>query len=159
MKDEIEKLDAQMQHMTAKELKSRYAEVYGETSNSSNKQWLIKRLACGTQMKKEGDISQRAREKALAIAKTSDIRTTIPNNINVSQRKVTKSVDFKIDSRLPMPGSVLTKRHKGRLYETTVLNDGFLYMGQKFRSLSAVAKSISGTHCNGYLFFGLTKEN
>ena len=39
-----------------------------------------------------------------------------------------------------------------------MLQQGFEYDGEVFKSLSAVAKAISGSHCNGYLFFGLTRK-
>jgi hypothetical protein len=41
---------------------------------------------------------------------------------------------------------------------TTVLPLGFEYEGEKYKSLSAIAKKITGSHCNGYHFFRLTKE-
>jgi hypothetical protein len=39
-----------------------------------------------------------------------------------------------------------------------VLGHGFLYAGQTYPSLSAVAKAVTGSHCNGYLFFRLTDK-
>lgn len=39
-----------------------------------------------------------------------------------------------------------------------MLADGFEYEGETYKSLSAVAKQITRTHCNGYHFFRLTKE-
>jgi hypothetical protein len=39
-----------------------------------------------------------------------------------------------------------------------VLPDGFAYDGQVYRSLSAVAKAITGSHCSGYLFFRLAEK-
>ena len=40
----------------------------------------------------------------------------------------------------------------------SVLPDGFEYEGDTYKSLSAVAKKITGSHCNGYLFFRLNKH-
>jgi Protein of unknown function (DUF2924) len=40
-----------------------------------------------------------------------------------------------------------------------VLDDGFEYDGRRFSSLSAIAKEITGTKWNGFLFFGLAKES
>ena len=40
----------------------------------------------------------------------------------------------------------------------TVLQSGFAYQGQVFASLSALAKAITGSHCNGFLFFRLTHQ-
>jgi len=57
------------------------------------------------------------------------------------------------DVRLPAPGGILTRLYKGRRLEVTVLARGFAHDGIVYRSLSAVAKAITGAHCNGYLFF------
>ena len=57
---------------------------------------------------------------------------------------------------LPMPGTVLRRDYKGRTILVTVLDRGFEFEGEFFRSLSAVAQHITGAHWNGRLFFGLT---
>ena len=62
------------------------------------------------------------------------------------------------DKRLPMPGTVLTREYKGQLLKVTVRDDGFEYDGETYRSLSAIAKEITGSHWNGYHFFGLTES-
>jgi hypothetical protein len=59
------------------------------------------------------------------------------------------------DVRLPGPGGVLTRLYKGQRLEVTVLARGFAYAGTIYRSLSAVAKAITGSHCSGFLFFRL----
>jgi hypothetical protein len=51
-----------------------------------------------------------------------------------------------------------TRLYKGRLLEVTVLADGFAYGGQRFATLSAVAKHVTGSHWNGFHFFGLTQK-
>jgi len=60
---------------------------------------------------------------------------------------------FEHDDRLPPPGTILTRPYKGRLLQVQVLPEGFEYDGQVYASLSAVAKAITGSHCNGFLFF------
>ena len=62
------------------------------------------------------------------------------------------------DHRLPAPGTVLTRPYRGRTIAVTILENGFEYEGRRFDSLSAVAKAISGSHCSGLAFFGLTKS-
>ena len=62
------------------------------------------------------------------------------------------------DDRRPRPGTILSRRYKGRTLEVEVLDHGFAYDGQVYRSLSAVAQVITGTHCSGYFFFGLTQR-
>jgi len=55
-------------------------------------------------------------------------------------------------------GTRLLREWQGRTYEVLVLNDGFSWQGAHFRSLSGVAKKITGTPWSGPLFFGL-KQN
>jgi len=59
------------------------------------------------------------------------------------------------DDRLPPIGTVLTRTYKGAVLKVTVLADGFEYEGEKYQSLSAVAKAVTGSHCNGFAFFHL----
>jgi hypothetical protein len=64
-------------------------------------------------------------------------------------------VEARPDGRLPPPGTVLTRPYKGRSLQVQVLPHGFEFDGQVYRSLSAVARAITGSHCNGFLFFRL----
>jgi hypothetical protein len=57
-----------------------------------------------------------------------------------------------------MPGSVLARTYKGESFHVKVLANGFEFENQIYKSLSAVAKAITGTHCNGFMFFGLTRD-
>ena len=52
-----------------------------------------------------------------------------------------------------LPGTILTRPYKGQLLQVQVLTDGFAYAGRVYASLSAVAKAITGSHTNGFLFF------
>ncbi len=52
-------------------------------------------------------------------------------------------------------GSKILKIYKGVQYEVTVCENGFEYKGEKYRSLSAVAGKITGSHLNGKTFFGV----
>jgi hypothetical protein len=60
------------------------------------------------------------------------------------------------DRRLPPPGTVITRPYKGRTLQVKVLADGFEFEGRVYPSLSAAAKAASGSHCNGFLFFGFS---
>lgn len=59
------------------------------------------------------------------------------------------------DSRLPEPGTVLSRTHKGVNHEVEVGVEGFRYQGRAYRSLSAIGREVTGHACNGFLFFGL----
>ena len=54
------------------------------------------------------------------------------------------------------PGTRLVRDWHGVVHTVTVLNDGFEYEGQRWKSLTAIAKAITGTHWNGPRFFGLS---
>jgi hypothetical protein len=53
------------------------------------------------------------------------------------------------------PGTRLVREWQGRTYEVLVLDDGFSWQGTSYRSLSALARKITGTAWLGPLFFGL----
>ena len=53
------------------------------------------------------------------------------------------------------PGTRLIREWRGRSYEVLVLDDGFSWHGRRYRSLSAIARQITGTAWSGPLFFGL----
>jgi len=148
-----------LQDMTVRELKSRWAEVFGEDAPNGHKQYLIKRIAWRIQANAEGDISERARRRAEELANDADLRLRPPRpNAPPFGHTVRHRAPKTLDPRLPVPGTVLTRRYKGRTVQVTVLDDGFEYEGEVYGSLSAVAEAVTGSHWNGYLFFGLDGE-
>ena len=62
------------------------------------------------------------------------------------------------DSRLPPPGNWIERAYQGQTVRVLVAADGFEYAGQRYRSLSAIAKAITGSHINGYTFFRLWRK-
>ena len=56
------------------------------------------------------------------------------------------------------PGTILVRLWHGVRHEVTIRQNGFEYQGQLYRSLSAVAKKITGSHWNGRRFFQLKEE-
>ena len=55
----------------------------------------------------------------------------------------------------PIAGTRLVRDYQGVEHCVTVLADGFDYQGRPYRSLSAIARAITGTRWNGWVFFGL----
>jgi hypothetical protein len=150
---------AALRRMTPAQLRLKFAEVFGETSRSGHKEWLVKRIIWRMQANAEGDLSERAKRRALEIANDADLRTKAPPEPKVAptakQRTVTHKVEFSGDNRLPMPGAVITREYKGLSIQVHVVRDGFELEGQVYKTLSAVAKAITGTYTNGFLFFRL----
>jgi len=59
------------------------------------------------------------------------------------------------DSRRPVAGTRLVREWNGAEHTVTVLRDGFEFEGRKYKSLSAIARAITGTRWNGWRFFGI----
>lgn len=148
-----------LQRLSLPELRTRYAEAFGEAPHTPNRTWLIKRIAWRLQALAEGDLSERAKRRAAELANDADLRTIAPREkagaapVATFAAPQTRTVATPTDRRLPLPGTILTRPYKGQLLQVQVLADGFAYAGQVYRSLSAVAKAITGGHCNGFLFF------
>ncbi|MCB9854643.1 MAG: DUF2924 domain-containing protein [Phycisphaerales bacterium] len=60
--------------------------------------------------------------------------------------------------RLPPPGCMIRRTYQGRQICVRVLEKGFEYEGQHYRSLSAVAFAVTGAKWNGNLFFGFVRQ-
>ena len=151
---------AVLKHMTVAELRAKYAEVFGEETRSRHKMFLVKRIAWRLQSLAEGDLSERARRRAEELANDADIRMTPPRRTPgpEGQPVAVGTLRVSADKRLPMPGTVLTREYKGRTIVVTILPNGFEYEGKVYKSLSAVARAVTGTHWNGYHFFQLGKH-
>ncbi len=65
---------------------------------------------------------------------------------------------IRADSR-PVTGTRLIREWKGVEYTVTVRTDGFEWEGRPYRSLSAIARAITGTRWNGHVFFGLKNRS
>jgi hypothetical protein len=151
-----------LQRLTIKQLRGRYAEVYGEGTSASNRTWLIKRIAWRLQALAEGDLSERARRRAAELANDADLRLNPPKQMQAAVAAPSRTemavLPFKPDDRLPPAGTILTREYKGSVVQVQVLQKGFEYQGQVYKSLSAVAKAVTGSHCNGYFFFHLGQQ-
>ena len=151
---------AALTRLGVSELRVKYAEMFGEPTRTGNKTWLVRRIAWRLQAVAEGDLSERARRRAEELACDADLRLTAPRGrIDISPAASDGSkptLKLRADARVPPPGTVLTRSYKGQTLRVQILAHGFLYAGQTYPSLSAVAKAVTGSHCNGYLFFRLT---
>lgn len=146
---EIERL----QKMQTRELQQRYVEVFGQECRSKHKQHLVRRIAWKLQALAFGDISERARQRALSLANDSDIRVQVPAAWIHGQKALT--VPKRKDRRVPIIGTILSRKYRGKTVTVKVLKTGFEYEGQQYGSLSAVARAATGTRWNGMLFFGI----
>ncbi len=140
-----------MATMTVSQLRERYACLFQEESRSGNRRYLIKRIAWRLQSLESGSLSERALQRARQLAGDcdSDIRLGPPRSSAEGRLVVER------DRRLPPPGSRITRVYKGSTLQVTVLEKSFEFQGQRYRTLSALAQAITGSHLNGYAFFKL----
>src|SRR5271165_4140708 len=98
---------AALQRLGAKQLRARYAEVFGETTPAHNKTWLIRRIAWRLQALAEGDLSERARRRAEELANDADLRLNPPRSrpTDAPQAPAPAAVGPPRDRRLPPVGS------------------------------------------------------
>jgi hypothetical protein len=109
----------------------------------------------------EGDLSERARKRAAELANDADLRLSPPKSPRPSPEVAVgpkQPIDLRGERRLPPPSTILVREYKGRRIEVLALAAGFEFEGEAYKSLSAVAKAVTGQHCNGYHFFRLGKE-
>jgi Protein of unknown function (DUF2924) len=158
---------AALQRLTNKELRARYADAFGEETASNNHAWLVKRIAWRLQALAEGDLSQRARQRAAELANDADLRVVPPElpaptpgpTATAPAADNTETAPLRIQGHgRPLPGSIITRAYKGQTLQVKVLTYGFEFDGAVYKSLSAVAKAITGQHCSGIYFFRLRKE-
>ena len=136
---------AALRRLSMRELRARFAAVFGETTPASNRLWLMRRILWRLQALAEGDLSERARRRAVELANDADLRTLPP------------ALPRRADARTKgaAPGTVITRVYKGQTLQVRVLPKGFEFEGTTYPSLSAVARAITGAHWNGRLFFRL----
>jgi hypothetical protein len=146
----------QLRHLTTAQLQLKYRELFGQASHSNHKDYLFRRVAWRVQAVAEGGLSERAREYAREIATDADLRLCAPKKWVGDQPAVrVASASRQLDPRVPPPGTQLIKRYKDETLTVTVLEDGYQYRARVYKSLSAIARQVTGTQWNGYLFFGL----
>lgn len=149
--------------MTVGELRDKHVEVFREESRSYHKEFLRKRIAWRIQALAEGDLSTRARRRAEQLANDADLRTRTPRDpvasgsLEVAARTVTSRLSPSSDPRLPLPGMLLAREYQGRDIVVKVLDNGFEYENRRYKSLSAIAKEITGVKWNGFIFFGIAR--
>jgi hypothetical protein len=154
----------ELRQTRAAALRLKYREIFGEESRSSNRRFLFRRIAWRLQAKVEGDLSERARQRALEIADDADLRICAPDGFFVhsgaeNAAKPVSRMGRPRDARLPRPGALITRQFQDRRIVVKVLEKGFEYQSQRYRSLSAIAREITGTRWNGLIFFGLAERS
>ena len=78
----------------------------------------------------------------------ADLATALERDGDVTRNRVTHL----------RPGAKLVREWRGKTHSVTVVEDGFQWNGKRWRSLSAIAREITGVHWSGPRFFGLNSK-
>jgi Protein of unknown function (DUF2924) len=132
---------AALRKMSVGELKQRWEALFAMPAPNNSRSYLEVRLGNRIQELMLGGLSRDTRRVLDLLVKELEGKNT---------RKAIMT-----DPRKPIPGTRLLREWDGAEHSVTVLRDGFDWQGRKFKSLSAVARAITGTQWNGYRFFGL----
>ncbi len=127
--------------MSVKELKAEWETLFNTAAPNNSRNFLTFRIAYRIQELTYGGPDQPTRRMLNLLADEVE---------GVTRRKHQIA-----DPRTPVMGTKLIREWDGVEHTVTVLKDGFDWQGQKFKSLSAVARTITGTRWNGWTFFGL----
>lgn len=152
---------ARLESMSVNQLAQRFEELFGEECRSRHKRYLIRRIAWRLQANAEGGLTERAIQRAEELANEAEIRVTPPREKKASPDAPTPAtikIESGRDPRLPPPGNWIEREYKGQMLRVLVLPEEFEYEGRRYRSLTAIAKAITGSHLNGFTFFRLWRN-
>ena len=154
-KESIPAQIARLQKMSVAELREEWKRLYdGEEPRVSNRVWLWKRLAWRLQELEYGGLSDAALKRLEELMPTAEL--ALRNH--PGKQRTPALVKPVRDKRIPPPGTVLLRKYKDQAITVEVLESGFEWEGRQYRSLSAVAKEVTGSHLNGVRFFHLDRK-
>ncbi|KAA2234741.1 DUF2924 domain-containing protein [Salinarimonas soli] len=124
------------------ELKAQWRTLFGSEPPPFNRRYLESRLAYRIQELALGGLKPETRARLVALGEELD-----GGKLHVRKRR--------LDADRPITGTRLIREWQGVEHACTVTPDGYEYAGRPYKSLSAVARAITGTRWNGWTFFGL----
>lgn len=136
---------AALPQMPMAELAAMWEELFQAKAPKYNKLFLVKRLAYRLQeiaYNVDGGLIEKRLEQYAKESLSENLRKTRGKGIH-----------------MPATGTKLVRIHNGVEHRVTVLNKGFEYNGAHYRSLSHIAREITGTNWSGPNFFGLVRKN
>ena len=126
-----------------RDLKEQWRYLFGTEPPPYNRRFLERRIAYRIQELAYGGL------KAETITRLEALGEQIDGS-NITLRRIRQ------DQR-PIAGTRLLREYQGVEHVVTVTRDGYEYQGRPYQSLSAIARAITGTRWNGWMFFGLRK--
>ncbi|MEI8397198.1 MAG: DUF2924 domain-containing protein [Rhodospirillaceae bacterium] len=125
-------------------LKAKWRELFNSEPPPYNRRFLESRLAYRLQELAHGGLGPDTEARLEALADEKKLADREQMHLNAKKDQL-------------LPGTRLVRDWQGVQHEVTVLADGFEYRGRRFKSLSVIARTITGTRWSGPLFFGMRK--
>jgi hypothetical protein len=132
---------AALKAASAPALRAKWRELFDTEPPAYNRRFLESRLAYRVQELAYGGLSQQTLERLRAMAKQYATRDAAERKARPVHR--------------PIAGTKLIREWQGVEHCVTVRAEDFEYLGRPYKSLSSVAREITGTKWNGWVFFGL----
>ena len=126
------------------DLRTLWGKLFDTDSPRQNRRFLESRLAYRIQELEYGGLKPATIERLEALGKELSVGKLVLRRIRTDQH--------------PISGTRLIREYQGVEHCVTVLDNGFEYQGRPYKSLSAIARAITGTRWNGWVFFGLRKS-
>jgi len=142
--DPIQARLAALKTTSTPDLKNQWRELFESEPPAFNRRYLESRLAYRIQELAYGGLKPETVKRLEALGEQLD-------GGNIMLRRI--RADLK-----PIAGTRLVREWQGIEQTVTVLADGYEWQGRPYRSLSAVARAITGTRWNGWVFFGLKSQ-
>ena len=135
---------AALKAMSVNELKTEWQALFEAPAPNNSRTFLESRMAYRIQELTYGGPDKQTRRLLDLLA--NEVEGTLTRKAQIA------------DPRNPVVGTKLIREWDGIAHTVTVLKEGFDWSGQRYKSLSAVARAITGTRWNGYRFFGLRER-
>ncbi|MDD3012276.1 MAG: DUF2924 domain-containing protein [Candidatus Gastranaerophilales bacterium] len=139
----------QLQQLSREELIKKWKKLFKTNSpQHARKEFLIKHIVWELQAKKQGSYSARTQKQ---LDKLAD---KLAKKEEIKEKEINKHCRQNSEIKT---GTKLIREYKGEKHEVIALDKGFEYRGKYYKSLSAIAREITGTQWNGKVFFGIKK--
>lgn len=132
---------AALGRMNRQELRDEWQRLFGGTAPGYGLDMMRRRLIYRVQELAYGGLAEATRQRLREIDR-------------IAQERARQA----LEPDRPVAGTMLIKEYEGERHEVLVLPQGFQYRGQRYESLSHIARVISGTNWNGWRFFGLRRQ-
>jgi len=146
MSETVLKQIAALEKLSHTEVQERWRTLLGAEPPRYSKAFMVKRLAHRLQELAHGGLSRDTRDQMDRLLDEAGY-----DELAGKRRRRRRRED------IPVLGTRLVREWEGERHEVTVVQKGFEYRGRRYRSLSAIANTITGGHWNGKVFFGLRR--